>query len=104
MVNCHLKLPPRLWVSGVNERLPTGPGQIPSPLHCMGKSAQVIDEKGLAIAPLRKRVRILLDVKEIEKKGRKQKVEGRNGTGREMFQRRCREHFEAQCKKSHRSE
>jgi hypothetical protein len=67
----------------------------------MRKSAEVIDGKGLATAPLRKRVRILLDIKEIDKKGRKQKEEGRNGMGREMFQRHCGGHFEAQCKKSH---
>ncbi len=35
-------------------------------LRWMEKSAQVIDEKGVGIAPLRKRVRILLDVKEID--------------------------------------
>ena len=54
----------------------------------MGKSAEVIDGKGVVMAPLRKRVWMSLKVKEIDKKGRKQKVESRNGKRREMFQRR----------------
>ncbi len=35
-------------------------------LRWMGKSAEVIDEKGVAKIPLRKRVRILLEAKEIK--------------------------------------
>ena len=47
----------------------------------MRKSAEVIDGKGIAMAPLRKRVRKLLEIKEIDRKGRKQKVESRNQKG-----------------------
>ncbi len=35
-------------------------------LRCTGKSAEVIDGKGVAWAPLRKRVRIALEAKEIK--------------------------------------
>jgi hypothetical protein len=36
----------------------------------MGKSAEVLDEKGVAMAPLRKRVRKYLKIQKIEDKGR----------------------------------
>ncbi len=57
-------------------------------LRWMGKSAEAIDKKGVAEAPLRKRVRIFLEAKEINEKGRKQETESRKGRWREMFQRR----------------
>jgi hypothetical protein len=41
----------------------------------MGKSAEVIDGKGIAMAPLSKRVWKFLEIKEIYRKGRKQKSE-----------------------------
>ena len=41
-------------------------GRAYSPLRWIGKSAEVIDGKGVAMAPLCKRVRIVLEVKEIK--------------------------------------
>ena len=40
--------------------------ELPSPLRCMGKSAETIDGKGVADAPLRKRVRKHLKAKGID--------------------------------------
>jgi hypothetical protein len=54
----------------------------------MGKSAEVIDGKGVAMAPLCKRVRKLLEIKEIDRKGRKQKVESRNQKGAKQDRRK----------------
>ena len=70
--------------------LVTNPEKILHTPHCMGKSAQTIDYKDVATAPLCKRARILLEDKEIGRKGREQKVpsklgvnESRNGPERE---------------------
>jgi len=49
--------------------LVTRPEKIPPTPHCMVKSVEVIDGKGVASALLRQRVRILLDVKEIKEVG-----------------------------------
>ena len=40
-----------------------------------------------------------MEVKEIDKKGRKQKAESRNRRGRETFEQDCAVNFEAQCKR-----
>jgi hypothetical protein len=48
----------------------------------------VIDGRGVAMAPLRKRVWKLLEIKEIERKGRKQKVESRNQKGAKQDRRK----------------
>lgn len=77
-MNCPSKL-------GVNEWLARRQETKPSPLHCMEKSAQAIDSKGIAIAPLCKRVRILLEAKEIGKKGRNQSTVTRNESGKESL-------------------
>ena len=44
--------------------------EIPSTRHCMGKSAQAIDKKDVAVAPLRKRVRKYLKTRGIEEEQR----------------------------------
>jgi hypothetical protein len=48
------------WLATLTEKIPPTP-------HCMEKSAEVIDEKGVAMAPLRKRVRNRLTSKEIDR-------------------------------------
>lgn len=40
-----------------------GPLRRALPPHCMDKSAEVIDDKGVAMAPLRKRVRNAMKIK-----------------------------------------
>ena len=57
----------RLAVGEKRQNLRSPMRQPPTP-HCMGKSAEVIDEKGVAMAPLGKRVRNRLTRKEIHQK------------------------------------